>query len=73
MQADLDYLVMVAAGDKSVVSRTLDDRLWVVAYAMDTSPTRYYLYNRQERQAQWLFTDRPALEQQPLAKMHPVV
>ena len=73
VQADLDALATVADGDVQVVSRTLDDRLWVVAYAMDTSPTRYYLYDRQERQAQWLFTDRPALEQQPLAKMHPVV
>ena len=73
VQADLDALATVATGDIQVVSRTLDDRLWVVAYAMDTSPTRYYLYNRQERQAQWLFTDRPALEQQPLATMHPVV
>jgi dipeptidyl aminopeptidase/acylaminoacyl peptidase len=73
VQADLDALATVADGDIQVVSRTLDDRWWVVAYAMDTSPTRYYLYNRQERQAQWLFTDRPALEQQPLAKMYPVV
>ena len=73
VQADLDALATVANGDVQVVSRTLDDRLWVVAYAIDTSPTRYYLYNRQERQALWLFTDRPALEQQPLAKMHPVV
>ena len=73
VQADLDALATVATGDVQVVSRTLDDRWWVVAYAMDTSPTRYYLYNHQERQAQWLFTDRPALEQQPLATMHPVV
>ncbi len=73
VQADLDYLAMVADGDVHVVSRTLDDRLWVVSYAMDISPTRYYVYYRQERKAQWLFTDRPALEKQPLAKMHPVV
>jgi dipeptidyl aminopeptidase/acylaminoacyl peptidase len=73
VQADLDALATVATGDVQVVSRTLDDRVWLVAYAMDTSPTRYYLYTRQERQAQWLFTDRPALAQQPLATMHPVV
>ena len=73
VQADLDALATVVDGDVNVVSRTLDDRLWVVAYAMDSNPTRYYLYDRQERQAQWLFTDRPALAQQPLAKMHPVV
>jgi dipeptidyl aminopeptidase/acylaminoacyl peptidase len=73
VQADLDALATVATGDVQVVSRTLDDRVWLVAYAMDTSPTRYYLYNRQERQAHWLFTDRPALEQQPLATMYPVV
>jgi len=73
VQPDLDTLAMVVDGDVNVVSRTLDDRFWVVAYAMDNNPTRYYLYDRQDQKAQWLFTDRPALEQQPLAKMHPVV
>ncbi|GAB4580103.1 MAG: S9 family peptidase [Anaerolineales bacterium] len=73
VQTDLDFLATVADGDINIVSRTLDDRFWVIAYSMDISPTRYYLYDRPARQAQFLFTDRPALEKYPLEKMHAVV
>lgn len=73
VQPALDHLAAVANGEISVVSRTLDDDFWVVAYTMDTSPVRYYLYNARARQAHFLFTDRPALENMPLAKMHAVM
>jgi dipeptidyl aminopeptidase/acylaminoacyl peptidase len=76
---DLAYLRTVADGDVEVVSRTLDDRAWIVAYVMDDGPMRYYRYDRTEQaqatndRAQFLFTDRKALEEWPLAKMQPVV
>jgi dipeptidyl aminopeptidase/acylaminoacyl peptidase len=34
---------------------------------------RYYLYDRPNKKAEFLFTNRKALEDQPLAAMHPVV
>ena len=70
---DLAYLSTVADGDVEIVSRTLDDRSWIVAYVMDDSPVRYYRYDRQARSVQFLFTDRKALEGLPMAKMYPVV
>jgi dipeptidyl aminopeptidase/acylaminoacyl peptidase len=70
---DLKYLETVAEGDLQVASRTLDDRLWIVAYLMDDGPIRYYLYDRPNKKAEFLFTNRQALEGQPLAQMHPVV
>jgi dipeptidyl aminopeptidase/acylaminoacyl peptidase len=73
IQADLDYLKTVAGGDISVTSRTLDDRTWTVAYLMDNRPVRFYLYDRTARRARFLFTNRKALEDLPLATMHPVV
>jgi dipeptidyl aminopeptidase/acylaminoacyl peptidase len=45
----------------------------VVAYVMDDGPVRYYVYDRDTRRARFLFTNRPALEDATLAKMHPVV
>lgn len=72
LKADLDYLRTVADGDLEVVSRTLDDRWWVVAYLLDDGPTRIYLYDRAGRKARFLFTNRKALEGLPLAKMHPL-
>ncbi len=70
---DLAYLKTVADGDIKVVSRTLDDNYWMVAYEMDDGPVRYYRYNREENQAEFLFTHKKALEDLQLAKMHPVV
>ena len=71
--ADLEHLRIVADGEIEVVSRTLDDRQWIVAYLMDDGPVRYYRYERDERKATFLFTNRKDLEGLPLARMHPVV
>jgi dipeptidyl aminopeptidase/acylaminoacyl peptidase len=73
VQADLDYLKTVAPGDVVVTSRTLDDRVWSVAFLLDDGPARSYLYDRSARLATFLFTNRKAMEGLPLARMHPVV
>ena len=70
---DLDYLRSVADGDVEVVSRTLDDKYWLVAYVMDAGPVQFYRYDRDAQEAQFLFTHQRELEGLPLAKMHPVV
>ena len=70
---DLSFLEGVAEGDLSVSSRTLDDRWWIVSYAADDGPARYYRYDRAARRARFLFSSRRALEGLPLVKMHPVV
>ncbi len=70
---DLAYLKTVVDGDFEVVSRTLDDKYWMVAYNMDDGPVRYYRYDREENQAEFLFTHKKALEDLQLAKMHPAV
>ncbi len=44
--ADFAFLRTVADGDLHVVGRTQADDLWIVAYDMDVSPVRYYLYDR---------------------------
>lgn len=73
IQADLDFLATVEHGEIDVVSRSLDDRDWIVAYTMDNSPLRYYHYQRPTRQASFLFSDRKDLEGKPLASMKPLV
>ena len=70
---DWAALRTIATGDVEVVSRTLDDRYWIVAYIMDDGPVRYYRYDRAGQKAQFLFTNREQLEGLPLAKMHPIV
>jgi len=73
IQADLDFLATVENGEIDVVSRTLDDQTWIVAYTMDNSPLRYYRYERAARKATFLFSDRKELEGKPLASMTPVI
>jgi dipeptidyl aminopeptidase/acylaminoacyl peptidase len=70
---DLTYLRTVADGDIEIVSRTLDDRLWIVLYLVDAGPARFYLYDREARIARFLFTNRQALEGQPLVTMSSAV
>lgn len=73
IEADLVYLRTVAEGGLDVVDRTLADDRWIVVYTADDGPRSYYLYERRERKARFLFFDKPALQSVPLAKMHPVV
>jgi dipeptidyl aminopeptidase/acylaminoacyl peptidase len=66
-------LKTVADGDITIASRTLDDKQWIVAFLMDNGPVRYYHFDRPSRKERFLFTNRKALEDQPLQKMHPLV
>ena len=63
----------MADGEIQIVSRTLDDKKWIVAFLMDDGPVRYYYYDRETKEPKFLFTNRKDLEDQPLQKMHPVV
>lgn len=73
IQPDIDYLKTVADGDFQVTSRTLDDTKWTVAYILDNGPSRAYLYDRVNKKAEFLYSTKKDLENQPLARMHPVV
>lgn len=73
IKPDLDYLKTVWAGDLRVADRTLDDRFWAVAYMVDDGPVRYYFYDREKKQARFMFSNRKDLEGVKLSKMHPVV
>jgi dipeptidyl aminopeptidase/acylaminoacyl peptidase len=70
---DLIYLKSIADGDVEIVSRTLDDKYWIVAYILDNGPVQYYIYNHVKQKAEFLFTNNQQLEELPLAKMHPTV
>jgi dipeptidyl aminopeptidase/acylaminoacyl peptidase len=70
---DLEYLSTVSEGDTEIMSRTLDDRHWIVKYEVDNGPVRYYLYDRDKGQTQFLFVDRKVLDGFQLVKMHPII
>lgn len=70
IESDFAFLRSITDGDFRVISRTLDDQFWMVAYLIDNGPVRYYLYDRQRASADFLFTNRQELEGLPLVKMH---
>ena len=43
---DFKHLQTVADGEVMIVSRTLDDSQWIVAFLMDDGPVRWYHYDR---------------------------
>lgn len=73
IREDIDRLRREIDGDFSITSRTLDDSRWIVAETPDDGPVRYHLYQRPAGELTFLFTNRPELEDAPLAKMHDVV
>ena len=65
---DIDRLQTEIDGEVEVLSRTEDDRKWLMAGIVDDGPVEYFLYDREE--LDFLFTNEPALEEKPLAPMH---
>ncbi len=71
IEGDFAALAKAARGDFEITGRSLDDKVWTVAYVQDAGPVTYYLYDRPSRKATYLFTGRPALEGKALMPMHP--
>lgn len=72
LEADFEALRKLAEGEINLVSRDRADKQWLVAFTSDSQPVRYYAWDREAKQGVYLFSDRPALEGQPLAPMQPV-
>jgi dipeptidyl aminopeptidase/acylaminoacyl peptidase len=66
---DFDYLRQLCKGTFRVVSRDLSDKHWIVAALSDQRPACFYLYDRNAKKADFLFTTQPALERYTLSPM----
>lgn len=55
-----------------VLSSDLADQQWIVSVQSDQHPSRFYLYNRQDKALTYLFTTLPELEKYPLNAMEPI-
>ena len=73
IKADLDYLKTLENAEVNVTGRTLDDNMWTVAFTVDNGPVKYYLYDRTNKKATFMFTNRKALEGLQLSYINPVV
>lgn len=74
IKADMDYLEGLSEGGEIGISgRSLDDKYWSIEISKDDSPTKYYIYDRNNHEAEYLFSNSKALEQYTLAKMYPII
>ncbi len=69
---DLARLDAIGPGVISVVSRTLDDKSWIVLYYAAEKPGTYYRYDRASGELTQLFDVRPALSDETLVPMWPL-
>ncbi|MFO7524054.1 MAG: S9 family peptidase [Ignavibacteriaceae bacterium] len=73
IKADIDYLKTLEKAEVNVTDRTLDDKTWTIAFTIDNGPVKYYLYDRTNKKATFLFTNRKALEGLQLSYISPVI
>jgi len=72
VRADFEVLARPELGDLLVLSRSLDQRRWLVAYRPDAGPTHYYLHEREAGPPRLLFVGDEELAHAQLSRMHPV-
>jgi len=72
VQKDIDLLTKALGPQFDVVSRTLDDRKWIVVVDDPVSALSSHLYDRDSGSVVKLFDQRPALAGAPLAPMTPL-
>ena len=71
--ADFGRLADGDRGEVRSISRSLDDRTWIVAYDRADGPQAYYRYDRESGSLDYLFSNRPDLERAALAPMHSAI
>ena len=70
--ADFEAMRSLVDGDFRIVSRDSDDRKWIVEFQSAQRSTKYFLWDRAAKKADFLFSDRPALDQLQLAEVRPI-
>ncbi|MEI8320549.1 MAG: S9 family peptidase [Alphaproteobacteria bacterium] len=72
VKEDYEFLQTQHKGEMGIASTSLDFNTWLVTFVLDNGPTSYYLYDRKNKTAKYLFTNRKSLEGLPLVPMHPM-
>ena len=73
LSKDFEYLKQLQPGEMEIIDRTYADDFWMVVYSYDDAPVQYYLYDREQQKADYLFSQNKDLEGQALVPMRSVV
>ncbi|GBB93056.1 hypothetical protein RclHR1_02100005 [Rhizophagus clarus] len=71
--SDFEFLKSVDGGDFTILSQTLDNKIWVVCFENDTQSAKNYLYDRSDKCINLLFNSNPDLENYNLSNLTPIV
>ena len=72
IEDDIARIRKLHRGDFYVITRDRSDAKWLVSFEADDGPVQYYVYDRNEKTGELLFTNRKALEDVTLARMEPI-
>src|SRR5205823_3848069 len=71
LKSDLAFLRLnLGDGDIDVITRSQDDKAWLVSVMQSDKPLHYFLYDRARKKVKLLFSHRPWLEHRKLAPMY---
>lgn len=73
LKGDFDFLQAFDKGELRILSQSVENDEWLVAFSHDNAPTIYAHYVRSKRKITVLFVDRPQLNEVRLAHMQPVI
>lgn len=73
VEEDWKFLQKLSDGELRITSRSLDDKHWTIAFRQDAGAVKYYHFDREKKDAKYLFSNRDDLDGLPLVKMHAVV
>lgn len=73
VRRDFERLNAAIDGDLQVTSQSHDGQLWTIYSGEATAPGTAHLYHRESGRIETLFSTQPALAEQPLTPMQPVV
>jgi len=72
MAADFDFLSNALKSSFSRASRDLADENWIVRTESDQKPAHYYLFRRETKSLEFLFSTQPKLDNYQLSPMQPI-
>ncbi len=72
IRLDFDRIKEIHQGDLMLTSRNDVDDTWIIAFTVDNGPVPYYVYDRKEQSAKFLFDNQPELSKYTLAHIEPV-
>ena len=72
LTADFNDLSQRLKNPFSISSRDLVNQNWIVVSQSDQRPSHFYLYRRQSKALEFLFSPQPALEHYQLSPMEPI-